>query len=103
MVPGQFVCRQVSRDRLQFSLSCDQHCQSKDNKFKMVVATKQAVLCYSREMFVEGREAVPEDSDNILPQPVLTKPETNEEVVTMKSQKLVTSVEEAGCGGDSKG
>ena len=43
---------QVSMDMLQSCLSCDKHCDSKDNRFKMVVATKQAVLCFSREMFV---------------------------------------------------
>jgi hypothetical protein len=103
LVPRQLVCKQLSRDRLQFSQSCDQHCGSKDNRFKMVVATKQAVLCYSREMFVERRGAAPEMSDDILPQPFLTKPESNEEVVIIESQKLVTSGEEDACGGDSKG
>ena len=73
-VPSQCVCNLVSRDRLQFSHSCDQHCGNNDKRFKMVVVTKQVVLCYSREMVVDGRGAAPEMIDNILPQPVLTKP-----------------------------
>jgi hypothetical protein len=102
LVPSQFVCRQVSRDMLQFRLCCDQHCDSRDNRFKMVVATKQAVLCFSREMFVHknniknvvGRGTSKKSSetvDEILPQsynlPVLAKPEITEKVVAVKSQK----------------
>ena len=101
VLASQFVCRQVSNsmDMLQFCLSCDQHCcDSKDIRFKMVVATKQAVLCFSREMFVhknnikivEGTgtsKKSSETSDKTLPQslklPVLT--EINEKAVTVKT------------------
>ena len=96
LVPSQFVCRQ---DMLQFCLSCDQHCDSKDNRFKMDVATKQAMLCFSREMFVHknkikivegtGTSKMSSETNNkILPWslnlPVLAT-EINEKAVTVKT------------------
>ena len=88
LVPSQFVCRQVSMDMLQFCLSCD----SKDNRFKMVVATKQAMLCFSREMFVhKNKIKIVEGtgtSDKIFPQtlnlPVLAT-EINQKAVRVKT------------------
>ena len=50
-----------------------------------------------------GRGAAPGMSDNILPQPLLTKPVTILEVVTIESQKLVAFGEEDGCGWGSEG
>jgi hypothetical protein len=114
LVPSQFVCRQVSMNMLQFCLSCDQHCDSKDNRFKMVVATKQAVLCFSREMFVhknnikivEGTgisKKSSETSDKILPQsinlPVLAT-EIDEKAVTVKT--LVSGQDMEGEGKERK-
>jgi hypothetical protein len=92
LVPSQFVCRQVSMDMLQFCLSCDKYCDSKDNRFKMVVATKQAVLCFSREMFVHKNNIKIVEgtgtSDKIFPQtlnlPVLAT-EINQKAVTVKT------------------
>ena len=55
LLPGPTPCRLTGRGQLQFVLRCDQHCEDKVCRFKLVVATKQLVLCYSREMFVQKK------------------------------------------------
>jgi len=52
LVPGLTPCRLTGRGQLQFALSCDKPCADKNCRFKVVVATKQLVLCYSTDMFV---------------------------------------------------
>eukprot|EP00092_Neocalanus_flemingeri_P012318 GFUD01013278.1.p1 GENE.GFUD01013278.1~~GFUD01013278.1.p1 ORF type:complete len:687 (+),score=173.03 GFUD01013278.1:65-2125(+) len=58
LVPRQFVCRKAGIGMLQFCMSCcmscEQHCSSKDCRFKLVVGTKKTVLCHSMGMFVHN-------------------------------------------------
>merc|ERR1712096_493912 len=48
----------VGRDLLQFSMSCEQICSSPDCRFKVMVCSKQEVLCSSLEMFVHNNKKV---------------------------------------------
>eukprot|EP00092_Neocalanus_flemingeri_P041355 GFUD01045029.1.p1 GENE.GFUD01045029.1~~GFUD01045029.1.p1 ORF type:complete len:719 (+),score=198.19 GFUD01045029.1:60-2216(+) len=58
LVPQQFVCRQAGIDMLQLCMSCEQHCSSKDCRFKLVVGTEKVVLCHSKELFVHNNGQV---------------------------------------------
>ena len=52
LIPHHIPCRQLDKDQLQFSMSCDLYPGSTDYRYKLVVATKQLVLCYSREVIM---------------------------------------------------
>ena len=52
LIPCHIPFRQLGKDQLQFSMSCDLDCGGIDCRYKLVVATKQLVLCYSREFFI---------------------------------------------------
>merc|ERR1740137_292791 len=109
LVPSKFSCRKLSRNTLKFGLSCDQHCVSKDSRFKVVVATNLSVLCYSRDMFVLDKiskiVALKEQLKKILgkkgqtiqelqteEQPALRRPRTDEIISQMKSSEELTDL-----------
>jgi len=52
LIPCHIPCRMLGKDQLQFSMSCDLAPGITECKYKLVVATKQLVLCYSREMIM---------------------------------------------------
>ena len=101
LIPCHIPCRQLGKDQLQFSMSCDMDCDTTDCRYKLVVATKQLVLCYSREVFMYNNfqlsepEQIQETNEGSLKQLDNTsdegREETNEEGVK-QLDKLSDSV-----------